>query len=324
MPYRTFGKNTRPRSKDFHRVGPLPPQAGYDDGMFESILSEALHFLGVLAILLVSIVGHELTHGLVARIVRGRLIEVGILGEPALTEFSIRNVVYRIGWKVWTGGYAEFQIRGARWHRLRQWIAVAAGPSFNLALALASWWAYCERIGPLKFAFASAIINAATLLTNLNPFRFGLGNRELPTDGAQLLEIPLYSEERVRSLVAAAAEVDLLETGRRALDRNQIGKALEIFREGRIHHPENQEFTVGLIETIWEDDGPARAVETLFELQPDPRSWDPELIDLAEDLWDEIQEAEEQGNEKDGNGPQSPLDPELRRRLENEARREPR
>jgi len=125
---------------------------------------DALHLLGIwMAVVFLSVLWHELGHGLVQR-------RFGARPEIALVAF---------------GGMAI--AHGGRFTRRQAFLVAAAGPAFGLALGALAWSLYLVNppVTPLQANFYRMIlfVNIAWSLINLLPI--------LPLDGGHMLQAAL-------------------------------------------------------------------------------------------------------------------------------------
>ncbi|OUC16037.1 MAG: hypothetical protein B0A82_03730 [Alkalinema sp. CACIAM 70d] len=197
------------------------------------------NFLLWQAMMVIMTIPHELGHAITARLV-GMQVSKIVLGSGK-TRWTFRFLGFL--WEVktiLTGGITLLSSQSTSWYRSRLFLVILAGPLANALMIfslmqLSPGWVLNPIADTLLFPGAVFYIaNVVIVIGNLFPTYARVDGAKIPTDGLQLLTIPLLSQTEIIKRVALAYVAEGQEWDRRG---NQE-QAIEYFIQATNQDPQ--------------------------------------------------------------------------------------
>ncbi|MCD4785538.1 MAG: site-2 protease family protein [Candidatus Eremiobacteraeota bacterium] len=209
--------------------------------MISMTISIITNVLLILLFLLLLILFHEISHAIAARILGGKIYSIIIGCGKRLFAFDLLGIPFTIG-KPLFNGFTLIGFPCKRGIRLRSFLSIAAGPLFNLILAL-------SLVHGLDFKSISTIIAWQELIFMTSSFLFissiipFVEKYGIPSDGMRMFRLifkPDCNELHINYF--------LLESNARIGRKNYLG-ATEIIKEGLELYPDSISLKTQLAKT---------------------------------------------------------------------------
>lgn len=178
---------------------------------------------------------HEAAHAFTARLVGATVLKARIAGGSALCRLRVAGIPFEFGSYFYAGGLTEFLPITGRFTRLRKIAVVVAGPLCNMAVATAavgtavSLHGHRSLVVPIGWTcFMVAWLNVRLTVTNLFPSKTKAVNREVATDGQQILSLLKCKADDAS--VAAEQLYTVLGLGRLKRHAEALEEGLSIWR----------------------------------------------------------------------------------------------
>jgi Zn-dependent protease len=204
----------------------------------EGLTFSLMLLLGI-ALMVASIVLHEVAHAVIARLLGAQVLTICIGAGALLLDRDVHDirVLVRV---IPLGGYVQIVQPNARTFRRNQALVCSAGPLMNVVLSVIAGVA-------LGWTHPLAILNGLLALANAVPYSKQIpeAGRRVGTDGYQVIEV--LSRRRVFDPASQVTAYEVrIET---ALDRGDTAAARNWADRGLAAHPDAPELNV-LLETI--------------------------------------------------------------------------
>jgi tetratricopeptide (TPR) repeat protein len=200
------------------------------------------------------IIGHELSHTIVAQLAGLRVYRVTIGSGKLIGEFRLGRINFEFK-RYFEGGLTALGTPQGYDSRLGIWLLTAAGPAFHLAVLILLHLAYqrTDFTQTLQtYAYLTIFFNVLywrnlfDLALNLMPYTYREKAFEHKTDGYQLWRIPFYTQKDFDDYRKSALALEWLEPFR----ANRIQEALALMGQGRAEFPEAAVFELGEASTL--------------------------------------------------------------------------